>query len=485
MAQSTKVMKNSVALMGGRIYHAAVNLFAIGLIARYLKLEGFGEYGFIMAVCSIFMVITDMGIHRIGIRELSRDLSKANDIFWASCFVKFFFSFITFGCIVLTINFLTNDKGILSATYICAVAVILFFLGDIFSAIFIAFERMGYIALSTFVQITTYLLFIIVFVWLDLGLNGIFFALLLSYLSRILWGLFITRIVFFKPKPSFNLSMCIYLIKEGFPVGINRILRKTSFRIDTILIKIMRTLTEVGIYHGAYRIILVLMLIPQSLTEALFPMISRLATESKEALGSALERSFKFLLVMVIPLFMMLIFFSKDIILLILGDSFLKAIPALMLFGVVWGVMFFNDLLGKFLIASDNQLMLTRAIAICLGVNVCMDIILIYVFGYFGAIIATLLAEICLFMAAYYFISQHIACISWEKVLPKPILCGICMFGAIYGLNSISRILALLVGLGIFFISLFIFKTFEEHEIAMLKENFQRAGRRFGCLSAR
>src|SRR4030042_1700160 len=204
MSQSIKIMKNSIVLMGGRLYHAGLSLLAVGLIARYLKLEGFGEYGFIMAVCAIFMVVTYMGIHIICIREMSRDLSKANDIFWASSFVKLLLSVLTFACIALTINIMSNDKEVISATYICALAVIFFFLGDIFTAIFIAFERMVYTTLLLFVQITTYFLFTVLFIKLNMGLKGIFWALLLSYLVKIFSGIFLTSKFFFNLRPTLD-----------------------------------------------------------------------------------------------------------------------------------------------------------------------------------------------------------------------------------------------------------------------------------------
>ncbi len=470
MSQSIKIMKNSVAILVGRVYHALLNLVAVGLIARYLKVEKFGDYAFILAVCTVFMVITDMGIHRIGIREMSRDLSRANDIFWASSFAKAMLSLLTFLGIALTINLMSNDKEVIHATYICAVAVIVFFLGDIFLANYIAFERMGYAALSHFVEGTTYLLFVALFIHLDLGLNGIFWALLFSYIARIIFGFVVTQKNFFNLRFSLNPSMAYYLVKEGFPIGINRILQKASVRIDTILIKLMRSRAEVGIYHGPYRIILTLVLVPQSITEALFPMISRLAVESKDAVSQVLERSFKFMLIMVIPFSMVMISFSNMIIHIVLGKEFVKAIPVLQIFSIVWGIMFFNELFTKFLSASNRQVLATKAMAICLGINVILDVILIYFYGYLGAVIATLFAELSLSISAYLFISKTMGVISWRRVLPRPLLSAIPMVAVVSFLNHLSPFISTPVGVSIFFLSLFLFGAFEQNEIELFRE---------------
>jgi PST family polysaccharide transporter len=467
-------MRNSVAILAGRIYHALLSLVAVGLIARYLKVEGFGDYAFILAVCTVFMVVTDMGIHRISIREMSRDLSKANDIFWASTVVKSLLSIITFLGIILTINIMSSDTDVIHATYICAIAVIVFFLGDAFLANYIAFERMGYAALSHFVEGTTYLAFVALFIRLDSGLNGIFWALLLSYIARICFGIIATHVSFFKLRFGFNPSLSRFLVKEGFPIGVNRILQKASVRVDTILIKLMRSRAEVGIYHGPYRIILTLILIPQSITEALFPMISRLAAESKNSMSRALEKSFKSMLVMVIPLAMIMISLSDMVIRVVLGKDFMQSIPVLQVFSIVWGIMFFNELFTKFLNASNRQVLATKAMAICLAVNVILDVVLIYFFGYFGAVIATLLAETSLSIAAYLFISKTMATISWKKVLPKPLLAAVPMAVVVSFLQPVSPFLAAPVGLGIFIIGLFVLKTFEPDEIEIFREVFRK-----------
>ena len=480
-----RIMKNSVAFMGGRTYHAILSLLAIRLIAQYLELEGFGEYGFIMAVCTIFMVITDMGTSTICIREMARDLSKANAIFWAGTVVKFVLSFVTFGCIALVINAMSDSSEIISATYIAAAAVILLFLGDIFHAVFVAFEKMGYSALLSSVQMTCYLFFLVLFIQLDFGMHGIFGALLLSYGIRILTGIVILFRKFFKPSPYLNVSLCLYLLKEAYFIGISRILRKTSFRIDTVLLKIMRSASEVGLFYGVYRIILVLTLIPQSINQALFPTISRLAVESKDSLGRLLEKSVKILLLLVIPLVCVVVFLSEEAIEIVLGKSFSSAAPAMMVLSLVWGVMFFSDLFVRALNGCDRQSLATKAVASCLIVNVVADIVLIHLFGYLGAVFATLLGEITLFVGAYYFISKNVAKICWRKVVFKPLLAGILMAAVMYVLNSTSRAAALLAGPGMFFIAIIVLQVFDREEMEIIRERLQKIRHRFGYLTAR
>lgn len=474
MAGSGRIVKNSLALLIGYSYNAIVSIVAVALVARYLKLDKFGDYGFILAVCNIFMVITDMGINRIGIREMARDPSKANDIFSASFIIKSCYSIITVLLIVITMHILIDDIDLLRASYICAIAVVFFFYGDIFPSIFTAFEKMEYITLSMFVEQTSYLMGIMLCVHFDYGLDGIFTALLVSYLARMLYGFIVTYKHFLKPKLTYDYSLCRYLVVEGFPIGINRVLRKTSFRIDTIIIKMLRTASEVGIYYGAYRIILVLQFIPRNIVESLFPTFSRLAAESRESLGMIYEKSFRFLFVIVVPLVTFLFSFSHLFILIVLGDAFLEAVPALQIFSFVWGILFFNVLHNQLLNASNRQVFATKAVTVCLFINIVLDLVLVYYYGYLGAVIATLIAEVCLFATAYYFLASHVSSIPWGKVVLKPLLAVAPMVVILFFCETGSVVMVSLggvLGVSVYVVCLFVLKTFEPDEIEFFRKS--------------
>jgi len=474
MSQSEKIINNSIALMSAHVYQVAVGLTAIGLIARYLKPEKFGEYGFILALCIIFTIFTDMGINRISIREMSRDLSRANNILVASFLVKVLLSLIVFAITILFINIVSNDKELISATYICAVAIIFFFLGDIFDCVFKAFEKMGYNTLSAFVERTIYLLLVFIFIRMDFGIKGIFLALLISYTTRFILGLFIICKKFFLPRLTFNLQLCFYLLKEGFPIGLNRIMRKASFRLDTILIKLIRSAMEVGFFHGAYRITLALTFIPASISGAMFPMFSKLAKKPGAAVEKILEKPFKFLLIIAVPLITTMFFFSERIIFLVLGESFTESAPALQLFSLVLGVMFFSGFFIKVLNAFDKQVLGAQAVASGLVSNVILDLIFIWFFGYLGAVVATLVAEVILFVIAYSFVARNIGLVPFRTIIPKPLLCGTLMAIVYYYLSSMNLFVTILIGLAIYLCGLFVLKVFEKEEMEEVMRGLQK-----------
>lgn len=462
--------------MVGQVYNTLISLAAMVVISRYLGVEKFGDYGFILAVCTIFMVIEDMGMNQISIREMARNPERGDEIFTASIVLRSLLGIVTFFIIVLVINILSSSREVIIATYICGLAQVLFCWGDIFLDVFKANERMRFVAISTFWEQSSYLLFVLLFIKLDWGLNGIFIASLLSYLSKIIYGSWITFGKFFRPTIKVDLSMCGFLFKEGFPMGISRILRKVSLRVDTILLKLMRTSAEAGIFHGPYKIIQILMFIPRNITDAVFPVFSRHSKGSKDTLNTAYEKSFKFLLILAIPLIVSLIFSSKEIIMLVLGEKFIEASNVLVILSFVVGFMFFNTLFTKLLTASDRQAIVTICVAICIGVNLVLDLILIPLFGYMGAAVATLIAEGVFTMFGFYFVSRYVSSFPVLRIITKPILTATLTVILCYFINGFSIFLKVPLGLVFYSLILFITGTFDQEELRILKPKFlQRA----------
>jgi len=118
------------------------NLVAVGIIARYLPLPVFGDYGFVLAVCMIFSVVTDMGTNQIMIREIARNKDKAREFYSAGLIVKLALSLLTMVLIGTVAFVAANRPGIMNAAFIGAVAVTLNMIGDVPESVFRAYERM-------------------------------------------------------------------------------------------------------------------------------------------------------------------------------------------------------------------------------------------------------------------------------------------------------------------------------------------------------
>lgn len=456
--------------MSGHGYGTITNLIATVIIARYLPLEIFGDYGFVLAVCMSFSVVTDMGTNQIMIREIARDKERTQEIFSAGFLLNVLLSFLTASLIIVVVHFTAEGQHVTNATYILTVAVLIYMLGDNFDIVFRANEKMKYSAYLKVIEETTYIVGVVTVVALDLGLCGIFSAYLTAYAIRFVTGYFFTRAYFFKPRLKWNLPTMKWILKESFPIGISRIFRKTTFRIDTILLKLFRTRAEVGVFHGVYRIIIIAMFIPRDITDSLFPVMSRYAQGSKESISALFEKSFKIILIVVLPMIFTVFIASEWIITLILGNNFSQAAPLMQVLTFAWGFMFFSVLCNKMLNATNHQRFATVSVGVCLLVNVIMDLITIPYLGYLGAGISTLVSEIALFIMSYSFITKHVCNMSLGKVVFKPLIIALASaaMGLIIGRGNV--LVTTLTSFIVYVSMLYFLGVFKDGELDTMKE---------------
>ena len=67
-----RIAYNTVFSAGARVIAVALSLFSLGIIARYLGKEGFGDYSLILSFIYIFNILADLGLYSLMTREISR-----------------------------------------------------------------------------------------------------------------------------------------------------------------------------------------------------------------------------------------------------------------------------------------------------------------------------------------------------------------------------------------------------------------------------
>jgi O-antigen/teichoic acid export membrane protein len=474
MRESTRVISNSFFLLINEGFHAVVSMAVIAILARYLYVDGFGDYCFVLAVCRTFYVVADMGVNLIVVREIAKRKEIAGEIFSASLFLRFLFSLVTVGIIAIFINLLSSSQEIIYATYVCALGVVSSFFYDLVVGTFQGFERMGFITMAGVITRSSYLVFIVLAVLLGAGLKGIFLSALVSNLIGFAVGCLIIKKFFFVPKVTFNFALSRELFMESYVLGFGRILRKASLQLDTILLKMIRSSAEAGLFQGAYKPVLQLMFIPRKVSAALFPVFSRLFAERSPSLKNIYSDSFRVLIVLMLPMVFAMILFSEEFITVLLGKKFLGAVSAFRVLSVVWGFMFLSALLLRVLTAINQQNKVTLCIAYALITNVVLDVILIPQMGFMGAAWATFFAESVLIVSAFYLVTKYLGPLSSWKIVYGPfgggLLMGLCCLWTMDANIWFKAAVVFPLGLTLYGLYVFFTRSLTWREIQYLKD---------------
>lgn len=192
------------------------------------------------------------------------------------------------------------------------------------------------------------------------------------------------------------------LIKEGIVLGGVAFLWLIYFRIDTVMLGMMRGDTEVGVYNIAYKIMEGVFFIPGIIMIVFFPMLAK-QERFKKVFGKLLFILGGIGSVTSIALYLL----SPTLIGLVYGPKFFGSIAVLQTLSLVILPVFLGHLTTQSLVALDlNKLYLVVAF-LGAGLNIALNYFLIPLRGAVGAAWATFATEVFVTAICGYFVLRR------------------------------------------------------------------------------
>ena len=205
------------------------------------------------------------------------------------------------------------------------------------------------------------------------------------------------------------------------------------FRIDTVMIAILRNDLELGWYSAAYRLLEGMILIPNMIMAPIYPVFSRLFISSIDSLMLLYKYVLKIMTIISLPITIVAMFLSEEIIRTFYGTAFANSTYALLI--LIWAIpfIFLTFVFGALLPAINKQNINTISTGICMIFNILLNLILIPSYGYLGASIVTVLTEVILSGSLFFYISRKVT------------KCNLKLFLRIAILNSVTVAFALVL----------------------------------------
>lgn len=473
MSSVKKIAKNTVVLMVSQIVSYILAFFYMIYIARYLGAAGFGILSFALAFTGIFSIFADMGLNTLTVREIARNKSLTGKYFSNVLSMKIILSILTFGLIAVVINLLGYPQETIIVVYFVALSVILTAISGIFNSIFQAHEKMEYQSIGQIINSVLMFAGVFIAIYYKLSVSGFAFIFFISSAISLLYIFVVYIWKFSLSKIEIDLDFWRPTIKEALPFGLTGISGMVYTYIDSVMLSLIQGDEVVGWYNAAYRLILVLLFIPNVINLAVFPKMSQYYDSSKSSLNLIYERYFKYMIILGIPIGAEITILANKIVLLIFGTEYLPSIIALQI--LIWTIVFtFAGAAFVQLLQSINkQLIITKISGICVIINIILNIILIPKFSYIGASIATLITEIILvgyvIFASYrlgYGIEYKIVISDLFKVL----LATLIMSTFIWYFESLNLFLLIIISILLYFTSLYIVKGIDEIDVGLFKQ---------------
>ncbi|MBN2030706.1 flippase [bacterium] len=442
-------------------------------MGRYLGSEKYGMFMLALHIATIFEMFTDFGLRDISVRNVAQQKNLTEKYIGNLLIWKILLSFFVMLALIGVVHLLGYDSNTQLVVYILAPS---------------AFLKSLKYTMRIFLQVhnrfawDTVLVFIERFCLLGIGLAVLFqyravFPLAICFTAvRLVDFLLILVILRWKIIP-FRLNLDFHFMKklqlEAFPLGLFFVVLTIYSYIDTVMLSLMRSIGDVGMYNSAFKIYEGVTILPTIFWLVLLPRLSELFTENIDHHKRLAIRSIKYMFVIGIPISIYGIILSHYFLGFFYGDEYLPAVLVLKILFIGIVFQFANWMLNATLISMNRQKIILLLGSAGLAFKIIMNLILIKYYGYYGSSVTTVLGELLIFAIAFYYLFKHFKGMPIHTIILKPILAGGFAYFVYYVL-LLSHIpfAVVLFCLGLIYIlSLFTLKTFDDHELKIFFQN--------------
>ena len=237
------------------------------------------------------------------------------------------------------------------------------------------------------------------------------------------------------------------------------------------MLGILKDEKEVGLYSAAFKLIVFITIMGSVMSRSVYPIISKLFKSSIKELKIFLENYSKFIFIIAIPIAFGGIILSSKIIRFVYGDNFDESVLAFQILVIFAATIYISTIYAHSLQICNKQK--THLLGMGLGalINVALNLFLIPYYGLIGAAISTVATEIFILIFMYINFSKIIK-LKVLKYFYKPLLASLIMFLALNYLMNINLFLLLIIGVTIYFISMFLIRGVSREDLKLISGLF-------------
>ncbi len=467
MSTLRRIIKNFLSLSFSEIVLRFISFFIVIYLARVLGAADFGKISFAQTLILYFMLITNLGLDTLGVREIARGKDNIVNYTGNIITLKLFLAIFSFCLMLVFVNFI--HKPFQVKYLIIFYGFSLFPSALLLEWFFRGVERMEFIGISRILGKLPYALLVFLLVKSSKQLLLIPYLSLTGSLIAIGFLIYIFTKQYGKLRLVFNFPHWKGLIRRALPIGASSIMIQIYYNFDIVMLGFMKGDEVVGCYNAAYRVILFAWMFFPLFIHTIFPLMSRYYKESQEKLKVLISSSTRLLSIIGLPLGIGGTILAKPIMRLLYGEGFDNGIIAFQI--LIWSVVIIclRCTYEQSFLACDKEKRYMFGVMSGALTNIGLNLILIPLFGLKGAAVATVISEFVfsLYLFFYFQIVNRVKIISYCL---KPFIAAILMGFIVYYVRNLNLFLSIFIGIISYFIFILLLKGITFKEISELKK---------------
>jgi len=414
------ILKNSGALGLSTILGKAFYLLLFVFIGRYLGPNDLGKFTFALSFIAMFMVMSDLGLNLLTVREVSKDKRLTSKYLNNIVVFKTVLAFLAFVLVMLFVVILGYPEKTIKIVFLLALATFFSNISTAIRWIFQAYLKLEYDSVLNVVQNILGFVLGYLFLRLNWGLYGIGYSQIFVWILILISAWVLISKKFTPIKFEFDFEFWGKLLKNSIPFALMLVFTGLYLNLDTVLLSFFKGDQAVGLYNAANRLVLAGKMTSGILMASLFPIMSETSRKSKEEFDRLLGKSLTLMFCFALPIGVGTIFLAGRTINLFYGAEFSGSVPALQI--LIWGMfcMYLSIVMGNGLIAKGYQRINTAITGIGLVISLLLNFSLIQKFSHLGTSVAILTTEFFVMIAGMFFARKLLG--FDFKVLLNPVL---------------------------------------------------------------
>lgn len=433
-------------------------------IARILGAEPLGVYNLVIGLVSWFAILGRVGVSKAIAKRVSEGSDEGEYVVAGTIVILLMFLVVT-AAIILFRNQVVEYIGYPATWYIVLILFVVL-LNGLVNSLLTGLHLVHISGILSPLRTGGRALAQISLVIAGISTASLFIGHLIGYILVIGIGIYyVVRTVpaFDRPNRSHFESLFDFAKFSWLGSLQSRMFSYT----DIVILGFFVSSGLVGVYAVAWNISHFLILFSGALSTTLFPEISSISKgDESEAIGRIVEQSLAFGGLFLIPGFLGGAILGERI-LQIYGPEFPKGATILTLLILANLFMGYQDQLLNTLNAVDRPELAFRVNLVFISVNLSLNVVLIYMYGWIGAAVATAVSVAVSLVLAYWHVNSIVEFEAPIGEVAKQWTAAILMSGVVYGglwiestyrilRHNLATVLSLVsIGAGVYFICLF------------------------------
>jgi O-antigen/teichoic acid export membrane protein len=392
MTVPQRVLANTLVQVAGKALLALAALAVVRIAAGYLGVDAFGELAIVLAFVPVLLVASDLGVTTVLAREVAKDPARGDRLGGTLLAVRLAGSSAVFVVFLAVLPFLPYAREV-KVGLVAAAAGVVFMSAGAFTAPFFQVNlRLEYVAVLDALTAVLTVGLVAAAVALDLGFYGVVAALpsvavvgcAASFvLSRRFWRVNV-RAAWTEARP---------LLGEALPVGLVAALGLLHFKVDSLMLSVLKAPADLGVYTVAFRFVEQALVVPALFMAAVFPILTRALQGDRADAEAVIGKSLRFLVLLAVPLALATFALARPLVRLVGGPELVDAAEPLRILAPALVFVFANVIFAGVLLALNRRRELVFASLAGLGLNVVLNAYFIPAYGYNGAASTTVVSE--------------------------------------------------------------------------------------------